>query len=120
MTTDFQVSCELDLEVIGVALVKHRDLVYLSLVVYLSTNDSPDPWCFLALSQLDWYSIGTLLLLFFSLIWIIYLADIKWVRDSLPINIFLGIILDSLFYGCSSLEKLYSQGFDSFLSWRAF
>jgi len=111
----FQESCKLGLEVVGVARVKHWDLVHLGLVDYLGTDDTPDPWCFLALSQLDWDSIGALLLLFFGLIWILDLAGIKRVRDALTINIFLGLILNSLFYGCGSLEELASQGFDSFL-----
>ena len=110
----FKESCKLGLEVIGIAWVKHWDLVHLGLVDYLGTDDTPDPWCFLSFSHLD-YDCLALLLLFFGILRNQILAGIKWILDSLTINIVFGLILNSLFYGCSSLEEFASEGFDSFL-----
>lgn len=111
----FKESCELGLEVIGVARVQHWDLLHLGLVDYLGTDNTPDPWRFLAFPQREWQPVLALLLLLLGLTWILMLAGVKRVRDALTINIFFGLVLDSLFYGCSSLEELASQGFDSFL-----
>ena len=102
----FKESCKLRLEVIGVARVKHGDLVHLGLVDHLCTDDTPNPGRFLPFPQLD--PIRALLLLLFRLIRVLALAGVQWVRDSLAIDVFFGLVLDSLFYGGGSLEQLAS------------